>query len=180
MYLAMKNLKINREKLTNNLLKEIKAVIASTSNSGTARLQKDLDLFCKKRDKLLELYMEGNIEKTEFLTEREKIDTQINEIKSQLDSIENGNTLKAQQEQLLEDIEKTIIELLNGVEYEDAFYQKILDKMVIVDKNTVDLYLNILPERWKFTVGKTVDPIYKCASVEHDVPISVSIPIGSL
>lgn len=180
MYLAMKNLKINREKLTKNLLKEIKTVIASTSNSGTARLNKDLDSFCKKRDKLLELYMEGNIEKTEFLTEREKIDTQINEIKSQLDSIENGNTLKAQQDQLLEDIEKTIIELLNGVEYEDAFYQKILDKMVVVDKNTIDLYLNILPEKWRFTVGKTVDPIYKCASVEHDVPISVKIPTAWL
>ena len=176
----MKNLKINREKLTKNLLREIKTVISSTSNHGTIKLQKDLDLLCKKRDKLLELYMEGNIEKTEFLTERAKIDTQINEIKSQLDSIENSKTLKAQQDQLLEDIEKTIIELLNGVEYEDAFYQKILDKMVVVDKNTIDLYLNILPEKWRFTVGKTVDPIYKCASVEQDLPISVRIPMGSL
>ena len=180
MYLAMKNLKINREKLTKNLLKEIKTVISSTSNHGTIKLQKDLDLLCKKRDKLLELYMEGNIEKTEFLTEREKIDTQINEIKSQLDSIENGNTLKAQQDQLLEDIEKTIIELLNGVEYEDEFYKRILDKMVVVDKNTIDLYLNLLPEKWRFTVGKTVDPIYKCASVEHEMPISVKIPTASL
>ena len=77
------------------------------------------------------------------------------------------------------DIEKAIIDLVNGVEYEDEFYKRILDKMVIVDKNTVDLYLNILPEKWRFTVSKTVAPTYKCTALETKVPISVNNPLAT-
>ena len=132
-----------------------------------------------KRSRLLDLYMEGNIDKGEFLAEREKIDGVMTDIKIQIDSITNGNTLKVQQEQLFADIEKAIIDLANGVEYEDEFYKRILDKMVIVDKNTVELYLNILPEKWRFTVSKTVAPTYKCTALETKVPISVKSPFSS-
>lgn len=181
MYLAVKNLKFNREKITRNLLRVIKSVLSDNSlHSSTKQLQKKLDEMSVKRSRLLELYMEGNIDKEEFLTEREKIDGVMTDIKIQIDSITNGNTLKVQQEQLFEDIEKAIIDLVNGVEYEDEFYKRILDKMVIVDKNTVDLYLNILPEKWRFTVSKTVAPTYKCTALETKVPISVRIAETSL
>ena len=176
MYLAVKNLKFNREKITRNLLRVIKSVLSDNSlNSSTKQLQKKLDEMSVKRSRLLELYMEGNIDKEEFLTEREKIDGVMTDIKIQIDSITNGNTLKVQQEQLFADIEKAIIDLVNGVEYEDEFYKRILDKMVIVDKNTVDLYLNILPEKWRFTVSKTVAPTYKCTALETKVPMSVKV-----
>lgn len=177
MYLAVKNLKFNREKITRNLLRVIKSVLSDQSlNSSTKQLQKKLDEMSSKRSRLLELYMEGNIDKGEFLAEREKIDGVMTDIKIQIDSITNGNTLKVQQEQLFADIEKAIIDLVNGVEYEDEFYKRILDKMVIVDKNTVDLYLNILPEKWRFTVSKTVAPTYKCTALETKVPMSVRSP----
>lgn len=177
MYLAAKNLKYNREKITRNLLKVIKSVLANDSPTNSKnKLQKKMDDLGVKRSRILELYVEGSIEKEEFLCERERIDREINEIKVQIESIENGHTLKIQQEQLFSDIEKKISELVNGVEYEDEFYKRILDKMVIVDKDTVDLYLNILPEKWRFTVSKTVAPTYKCTALETDVPTSVRIP----
>ena len=178
MYLASKNLKYNREKITRNLLKVIKSVLANDSPTNSKnKLQKKMDDLGVKRSRILELYVEGSIEKEEFLYERERIDREINEIKVQIESIENGHTLKIQQEQLFSDIENKIAELVNGVEYEDEFYKRILDKMVIVDKDTVDLYLNILPEKWRFTVSKTVAPTYKCTALETDVPTSVKIPV---
>lgn len=181
MYLAIKNLKFNREKITRNLLKVIKAMLADSAlNQSTTRLQKRMDDLVSKRGKLLELYMEGSISKEEFVQEREKIDEQIADVKIQIESIASGNALKGDQDQLLCDIEKTILDLVNGVEYEDEFYKQILDKMVIVDKNTVDLYLNILPEKWRFTVSKTVAPTYKRTALETDVPTSVRIPMTSL
>ncbi len=179
MYLAVKNLKLNREKITSNLLKVIRAVLTDGSlNINTNKLQKKLDELNYKRAKLLDLYMDNSITKEEFAIEREKIDREISGIKMQIDSITNGNALKAQQEQLFFDVEKNIIELLNGVEYEDEFYKQILDKLV-VDKDTVDLYLNILPEKWRFTVSKTVAPTYKWNTLETQVPMSVSRALSS-
>ena len=31
------------------------------------------------------------------------------------------------------------------MEYEDEFYKHILDKMVVMDKDNIDVYLNLLP-----------------------------------
>lgn len=50
----------------------------------------------------------------------------------------------------LEEIKTVLCELADGVECEDEFYRSILDKMVIVDRQTVDVYLNILPDKWRF------------------------------
>ncbi len=173
MYLAIKNLKFNREKITNNLLKIIKSILNDNSlNGNTNKLQQKVNELNERRSKLLDLYMDNRITKDEFVKEREKIDREISNLKMQIDSIVNGKNIKIQQEQLFCDIEKNIVELLNGVEYEDEFYKQILDKLVIVDKDNIDLYLNILPEKWRFTVSKTVAPTYKRNNSDTQVPMS--------
>lgn len=181
MYLAMKNLKFNRERVVANLLKAIRSVLSSDSLSGsTQKLKKQIEELSGKHEKLLELYMGGCIEKDEFTEQREKLNSQIDGVKSKIDGIRNGNDLRNRQSELYKDIEKAVNELIEGAEYEDEFYKQILDKMVIVDKNTIDLYLNILPEKWRFSVSKTIEPIYEKSKAETQVPISVSIPLTSL
>lgn len=180
MYLAMKNLKFNRERVVTNLLKVIKSVISNSSQNGsTERLKKQVEELTERHEKLLELYMSDCIGKDEFTAQRSKLNLQIDEVNSKISSIDNGKDLKNQQNELFKDIEKTVNELIDGVEYEDEFYKQILDKMVIVDENKIDLYLNILPEKWRFSVSKTVEPIYKSASIETEVPMSVRVPFSS-
>lgn len=123
--------------------------------------------------------MGGCIEKDEFTEQREKLNSQIDGVKSKIDGIRNGNDLRNRQSELYKDIEKAVNELIDGAEYEDEFYKQILDKMVIVDKNTIDLYLNILPEKWRFSVSKTIEPICEKSKDETQVPISVNKPFSS-
>ncbi len=58
---------------------------------------------------------------------------------------------------LVAEITKAMNELINGVEYEDDFYKEILDKMVVNDKDHIDVYLNLLPLKWSYTVAKSVN-----------------------
>ena len=57
------------------------------------------------------------------------------------------------QQKLIGEIAETISELVNGVEYEDDFYKEILDKMVINDKDPIDVYLNLMPHKWSYAVA---------------------------
>ena len=74
-----------------------------------------------------------------------------------------GNLIKAIRSALedsdgtdsLKEIKRVLWELAGGVECEDEFYMSILDKMVIVDGETVDVYLNILSDRWRFRLCET-------------------------
>lgn len=52
------------------------------------------------------------------------------------------------------EIEKEIYELMNGVEYEDIFYREILDKIVVNDKEHMDIYLHLLPVKWAYQAVK--------------------------
>ena len=68
------------------------------------------------------------------------------------------------------------------MEYDDEFYKHILDKMVVNDKDNSDVYLNLLPMKWSYTVAKASK---KALAPERNisgasVPISLSIPATSL
>lgn len=53
------------------------------------------------------------------------------------------------------DIKKAVDELINGiVQYEDDYYAQLLDKMVVNDKDHIDVYLNMLPYKWQFVAAK--------------------------
>jgi site-specific DNA recombinase len=57
---------------------------------------------------------------------------------------------------LMEDIKGTLNELAAGIEYEDEFYTQILDKMIINDRDTIDVYLNLFPFKWSYSVVKNI------------------------
>ena len=85
-------------------------------------------------------------------------------------------TMIEQQQQLLKEIEDAIKEIVSGVEYKDEFYKHILDKMVVRDKDNIDVYLNLLPMKWSYTVAKASK---KAVASEWNIseaslPISVS------
>ena len=74
-------------------------------------------------------------------------------IKNLLAIIESVIAMKlvGNEEELITEISQIVEEIVNGVEEEDAFYQEILDKMVVVDKNNIDVYLKYLPFKLSYT-----------------------------
>ncbi len=59
------------------------------------------------------------------------------------------------------DIKKAAGELVNGIIYEEDYYAQLLDKMVVNDKDHVDVYLNMLPHKWSYTAVKSVKEAVK-------------------
>ena len=62
-----------------------------------------------------------------------------------------------QQQELIQEISDAINEIVGGVEYDDEFYKYILDKMVVNDKDNIDVYLNLLPLKWSYTVARSIN-----------------------
>lgn len=82
----------------------------------------------------------------------------------------------------MKDIRNTLEELIKGIEYEDEFYTQILDKMVINDRDNIDVYLNLLPLKWSYTVAKASKKALapKRNILGASLPTSLSIPATSL
>ena len=189
LYLVCRELKINRQKVVDNLTKTIDAVMRiDLTGTSTSALSEKIEEAKKKRTGLIDLYTSGDIDKTEFTALRAKYDEDIEKLKSTMEGIEQQQTMILKQRELMEDIKKAIDELINGIQYEDEYYTQILDKMVINDKNNIDVYLKMLPHKWSFTVAKGVtgalETLKKAKTSENSIseaslPISVSRPVTS-
>lgn len=189
MYLVCKQLTIDRQKIVGNLIKTInKVILMDMTGADTNTLEDKIEAAQKKRTDLIDLYTSGDIDRNEFTALRAKYDAEIDSLKSMVESIEKQQIVIAKQKELMEDIKNAIDELINGIQYEDEYYTQILDKMVINDKNHIDVYLKMLPHKWSFTVAKGVtgalETLKKAEASantisEASLPISVSNPLTS-
>ena len=158
MYLVTSSLKYNKEKITNNLLAIIKSIIAmDTAGTDCEKLKSQIKTFEQKRTNLIDLYTSGDITRDEFSAARAKCENEIAELQSVINSIDKQREMIEKQQELVTEITEAMNELINGVEYEDDFYKEILDKMVVNDKDHIDVYLNLLPLKWSYTVAKNVN-----------------------
>ena len=182
MYLVTKSLKYNRNKIINNLTAVIQSIIAmDTTGTDVLKLQEQIKKIEGKRANLIDLYMSNLINKDEFTATRASCDAEIEELQSIIESVDKQREMIEQQQQLLKEIEDAIKEIVSGVEYEDEFYKHILDKMVVQDKDNIDVYLNLLPMKWSYTVAKASK---KAVASEWNIseaslPISVKRPLSS-
>ena len=155
MYLVTKSLKYNKQKIIKNLISIIKAIISmDTTGIDVEGLKAQIKIIEDKRIKLLDLYTSGDITKEEFIAARKKSDDEIAELQSVIDSMDQQQVMMKRQQELIAEITEVINEIVDGVEYEDEFYKQLLDKMVVVDKDNIDVYLNLLPLKWSYTVAK--------------------------
>ncbi len=197
MYLVCKQLTIDRQKIADNLIKTIQKVISlDMTGADTNTLEEKKEAAQKKRTDLIDLYTSGDIDRDEFTALRAKYDAEINSLKSMMESMEKQQVVIAKQKELMEDIKNAVDELIGGIEYEDEFYTQLLDKMVINDRENIDVYLNLLPLKWSYTVAGSINclkdrQLKKALASENalqarrniseaSLPISVSSPATSL
>ena len=155
MYLVCKQLELDRQKISDNLIKTINKVISmDITGADTDTLAEKIEAAKKKRTDLIDLYTSGDISRDEFSSLRAKYDAEIDSLKSMVESIEKQQEAIAKQRELMADIQTAVNELIGGIEYEDEFYTRLLDKMVINDRENIDVYLNMLPLKWSYTVAK--------------------------
>ena len=157
MCLVTRELKLNRQKITDNLLSVIRSIIAmDTTGTDVEKLETQIKTIEDRRTKLIDLYMSGDVTKEEFSAARIKCDSEIAELQSVIDSVEKQQEMVREQQELITEITEAIKEIINGVEVEDEFYTQILDKMVVHDRDNIDVYLNLLPIKWSFTVANSL------------------------
>ena len=161
MYLVCKELNIDREKVANDLIRTIGTVISDKCISDTKALYEKIEEIKKKRTSLIELYIGGNIDKEEFTALRAKYDEDIEKTRAIAEGAEKQQELIKKRQELLSDIKNAVIELVNGIMYEDEFYSELLDKMVVNDTEHIDIYLNMLPYKWSYAVAKHIYGIYQ-------------------
>ena len=154
MCLVVRSLEYNKEKIVGRLLSVIKPIVSmDMAGTDAGKLKAQIRDIEDKKARLIDIYMSGDIDKEEFSAARSKCDAKIAELQSAIDSIDGQQAMAGQQE-LMGEIGEAIEEIVGGVECEDEIYKQLLHKMVVNDRDNIDVYLNMLPFKWSYTAAK--------------------------
>ncbi len=152
MYLVTRSLQFDKKKMADNLLGIIKSAIAAdTAGTDSGKMKLKIKMMGEKRKKLIDLYISGHITREEFTAARTKCENELAELQSVIENIGEQKEEREKQQELVTEITEVINDLINGVEYEDDLYKEILDKMVVNDKDHIDVYLNFYPLKLSYT-----------------------------
>ena len=81
----------------------------------------------------------------------------MDELNELINCIEKKDTVIKQQAALIADITTAVGEIVEGMSSDEEFIRSLLNCMVVNDKDHIDVYLNLLPYKWSYTVAKAIN-----------------------
>lgn len=182
--MVVKDMELEKMQIIDKMTKALKTVLQSNSElNALAHLTKQLEKEEDKKKRLLDILISGDITTQEYREAKEKLDNEIDEIKSQIAKQKDFDNLLAEKENIISDTQRYIENLLLGNEWNDMFYRRLIDKIVVYKDGKMDIHLSMPPEKWQGQIikGKREIEAYDAKSIHCDAsaPISVSRPFNS-
>lgn len=183
MYKIIESLMIDKESVIRKMKTQLAEIINEGEFENYDSSKKELDEIKGKREALVDLYLDRIITKEEFKQKAKELDAEIakKEIEVNKSSKFVLNTDGVDIVKICTDYAKQIIE--NG-EIDDDFIKEILDEIVIHKDKTIDVKLNLIPEKWKYAIetmnlDENKAENGKMEPLIPDLPTSVKRPFNS-
>ncbi|MEN6471481.1 MAG: recombinase family protein [Clostridiaceae bacterium] len=149
-----KSLKLDRQKLVENLLAIIQKVVGEDgSNSKGDSIQAKIIQVTEKKQRLLELYLGKDISKKDFQDMNAKYEMEAAVLQKEAEDNNRQTELRENNDALISQIASALKDIAVSGAWDDTFYRHILDKMVVHEDNKVDISLNLFPAKWRFAAG---------------------------
>jgi len=174
MYLVSGTLEMEKKSIIKNMVTAIESIVSNDMEStNTDKLREKIKVIEDKKSRLVELYMSEDIDRDEFTAARIKCDNEIGELNELISSTEKQDTIIKQQNELILDITTAVNEIVDGMTFEEDFYRNLLERMVVNDKDHIDVYLNLLPHKWSYVVAQAAKPkiTENTAKIEKDTEV---------
>jgi len=160
MSLALNSLAIDKSAIVKNATNIIQKIISREyPETGTEALKERIKKCEGKKARLLELFMNKDINREEFSAARNKCDVEIYNLQEMIKGIYKRKAIIKRQDELMQDIMLAIDNLVSGADARvDAFYRNLIDRIVVYSGDHVDIYLKLLPHKWSFELLKAIPP----------------------
>ena len=148
MQTALASLPADREQLAAELARIADRAIRASGEDAAAsaqRLRAEMDRIQKKRERLLDMYLEGDIPRDDMLAMKGSFDQQLDALRARLDA-----GAAAVGPDSAEGLRQEILALLSGQRVSEALYKHLLNSLRVYRDKHMELRLNGLPQVFHF------------------------------
>lgn len=170
-------LRMDREGIVQNITAlALEAIqMSEDQNSDHAEaLEYEISQLNQKKADVLDAFFSRQITKEEMQLVNQRYDKELEALQKRLEAARTKECVTYETEQLREDVSSQVAEIVNGRTESEILCKNVLDRMVVHKDRKVEVYLNLLPQKWTFIL----ENLRRSQNVPP-VPMSVSSPFSS-
>jgi hypothetical protein len=153
---VLQNIEKTRDEVISDLLNEIKAMQKNSKSVDVAPIKAEIEKLGTKKRNAIDLMLEGLISKDDLKGQTEFYDTEIARLTETLYRNKNINSVNLQQIQNIKECIEKIKETAGITECNNDIYRELLDKILVNNDNTIDVFLNCVPFGFKVAYSTVV------------------------
>ena len=155
---VIESLNVNKKTVLDGVLNVLKAVFSTSKNSpeDTDGIKKKIENLTSKTERLLDLYLSEDITKEEYRTKKENYEKEISQLNKKMKTIQKETHYMYDRNNAITEIREYLSDILYAKKQDETFYKNIIDKIVVFDREHLDVYLNLLPHRWKTVLNSAL------------------------
>ena len=120
-------------------------------------LEHQIEQLNKKKADVLDAFFSRQITKDEMKLVNKRYDVELDALQVRREAARSKEEIVCETEALRKDVKKKITAIVSGETDSEVFYKNLLDHMVIYKDKRVDVYLNLLPQKWVFVMESLRD-----------------------
>lgn len=152
---SLASLQMDVDGIIQNVTDIAMEAIQAEERQGTDRpeaLEYQIEQLTKKKADVLDAFISQQITKDEMKLVNERYDKDLEDLRSRLEAARSKAGILYQPETLQKDVKKKIAAIVGGDTESEIFYKNLLDHMVVYKDKKVEVYLNLLPQKWVFVL----------------------------
>lgn len=128
------------------LHEDIKKAQAQNVPQDLVGFKSDIEALKRKKEKIIDLMLDGSISKEEMNSMKIRYDKEINEVSNKILKIEDSNRKQNELTERLTEILDKIKTILSQEKPTTELYRQIVEKIILYPTNDLDIYLKYIPE----------------------------------
>lgn len=174
---SLTTLRMDRDRIIQNVTALALEAIQMCEEGSTDRveaLEYEISQLKQKKADVLDAFFSKQITKEEMHLVNQRYDGELEDLQRRLEGVRERESITYEEDQLEKDVGRQVADIVNCRADSEVLYKNVLDHMVVHKDRKVEVFLNLLPQKWVFVLENL-----RKSQNDPPVPISVSSPLSS-
>lgn len=174
---SLTTLRMDRDRIIQNVTALALEAIQMCEEGSTDRaeaLEYEISQLKQKKADVLDAFFSKQITKEEMQLVNQRYDRELEDFQRRLEGVRERESITYEKDQLEKDVGRQVVDIVNCRADSEVLYKNVLDHMVVHKDRKIEVFLNLLPQKWTFLLENL-----RKSQNDTPVPISVSSPLSS-
>lgn len=174
---SLTTLRMDRDRIIQNVTALALEAIQMCEEGSTDRveaLEYEISQLKQKKADVLDAFFSKQITKEEMHLVNQRYDGELEDLQRRLEGVRERESITYEEDQLEKDVGRQVADIVNCRADSEVLYKNVLDHMVVHKDRKIEIFLNLLPQKWTFVLENL-----RKSQNDPPVPMSVSNPLAS-